>query len=96
MGEMIPIAGMLTGLIITVASIWGIVKVVHGPVGQALARRIQGRAGDHELRGEVAELREQVDIVRQQLEETQERLDFAERLLSQQPTVGRIPGSDHS
>jgi hypothetical protein len=96
MGEMIPIAGMLTGTIITAVVIWGVVKIVHGPLGQALARRVQGRGGDQELRGEVAELREQVDIVRQQLEETQERLDFAERLLSQQPTAGRIPGSDHS
>jgi hypothetical protein len=94
MGELVPIAGMFTGLIITVAAIWGVVQVIHGPLGQALGRRLQGRSGDQDLRNEVAELRDQVDAVRQQLEETQERLDFAERLLSQQPTVGRIPGNE--
>jgi hypothetical protein len=94
MGEMIPIAGMFTGIIVTVAAIWGVVRVAHGPLGQALARRLQGRTADPDLRGEVVELKDQLDVLRQQLEETQERMDFAERLLSQRSPVARIPGGE--
>jgi len=93
-GELIPIFGMITGLAITLAGIFGFVRLAQGPVGQALARRIQGHAGcDSELAADVAELREQVDLLRRQLEETQERVDFAERLLSQQGPAARIPGA---
>ena len=38
--------------------------------------------GDAELRVELAALRDEVDTLRQQQAETQERLDFAERLLN--------------
>ncbi|HZM27263.1 MAG TPA: hypothetical protein VFB89_07890 [Gemmatimonadales bacterium] len=96
MGELVPIAGMFTGLLITIAGVWGIVQIIQGPLGQALARRIQGRTGDADLQNEVADLKDQIDGVRRQLEETQERLDFAERLLSQRPTTARIPGGDES
>jgi hypothetical protein len=96
MGDLIPIAGMFTGLIITVAAVWGLVQIIQGPLGQALARRIQGRTGDADLQNEVADLRDQIEGVRQQLEETQERLDFAERLLSRQPTSVRIPGGEEN
>lgn len=93
-GELVPIFGMITGLAITLAGIFGFVRLAQGPVGQALARRIQGHAGgDSELAADVAELREQVDLLRRQLEETQERVDFAERLLSQQGPAARIPGA---
>lgn len=94
MGEMIPLFGMLFGALITVAAIWGAVRVAHGPLGQALARRLQGRGGDTELSGEVAELRDQLEMLRHQLEETQERVDFAERLLSRQPSPTRIAAGD--
>lgn len=92
MGELVPIFGMITGLAITLAGIFGFVRLAQGPVGQALARRIQGRAAD-DFAAEVAELREQVEQVRHQLEEAQERLDFAERLLSQQRPAERLPGA---
>jgi hypothetical protein len=93
-GELIPIFGMVTGLAITLAGIFGFVRLAQGPVGQALARRIQGHpAGDPELATDVADLREQVDLLRRQLEETQERVDFAERLLSQQRPAARFPGA---
>ena len=93
-GELIPIFGMLTGMVMTVAVILGLVQLTKGPVGQALARRIQGRAGDTdgEMRAEVSELRDQVDQLRGMLDETQERLDFAERLLSQGRAADRLPG----
>jgi hypothetical protein len=96
MGDLVPIAGMFTGLAITVAAVWGFVRIIQGPLGQALARRIQGRAGDADLQNEVADLKDQIEGVRRQLEETQERVDFAERLLSQRPTSVRIPGGDEN
>lgn len=94
MAELIPIFGMITGLGIILGGIFGFVRLAQGPVGQALARRIQGRAaGDPELAADVAELREQMDLLRRQLEETQERVDFAERLLSRQGPAARLPGA---
>jgi hypothetical protein len=92
--ELIPIFGMITGLAITLAGIYGFVRFSQGPVGQALGRRIQGHAGaDPEVAAEVADMREQLDQLRRQLEETQERLDFTERLLSQQRPAERLPGA---
>ena len=45
--------------------------------------RIAGRAGaSPALEADVRELRSEVDALRAELTETQERLDFAERLLS--------------
>ena len=91
MAELIPIFGMITGLGIILGGVFGLVRLAQGPVGQALARRIQGHAGDPELAADMAELKDQVDLLRRQLEETQERVDFAERLLSQQRSAVRIP-----
>jgi hypothetical protein len=88
----VPVFGMLTGIVTTGLFFWGIVQVARGPVGQALARRIQGRHGvnaDVELISEVSLLRDQVESLQQQLAETQERVDFTERLLSK----GRAPES---
>lgn len=84
--NMIPVFGMITGIITTGLFFWGIVQVARSPIGQALARRIQGRYGDTdpELMADVAALRDQVDFMQQQLSETQDRLDFTERLLAQQ------------
>jgi ubiquinone biosynthesis protein UbiJ len=92
-GELIPIFGMITGMIMTLGIIFGLVQLTRGPVGQALARRIQGRAAesDGEVRMELAELRDQVDALRGTVEETQERLDFTERLLSQTRPADRLP-----
>ena len=92
--ELIPIFGMITGLLITLGGIFAFVRLAQGPVGQALARRIQGHgAGDPEVVAELTDLRQQLDQLRRQLEETQERVDFAERLLSQQRPAERIPGA---
>jgi len=80
----IPMMGMLTGVIITGLMTWGFVALIRGPVGQALARRLQGRHGqaDADVLGAVDALREQVEVLHQQLADTQERLDFTERLLA--------------
>jgi hypothetical protein len=81
---LIPIFGMITGILTTGLVFWGIVQVARSPIGQAIGRRLQGRhgQGDSELAAEVAALRDQVDVIQQQLVETQERLDFTERLLT--------------
>lgn len=83
-GDVIPVMGMLTGIFTIGLMAWGFVAVSRGPVGQALARRIQGRHGaaEADVLLAVDALREQVDALQQQLLETQERLDFTERLLS--------------
>ncbi len=84
MGELIPIFGMITGVLITGGIIFGVVRIMHSPVGIALGRRIQGTSGEAEedFRAELGFLREQVDELQRQLGEAQERLDFAERMLS--------------
>jgi hypothetical protein len=89
-GDIIPIFGMVTGVIISAAFFWGLVKVAQSPVGEALARRIQGRHGgpDPELLAELSQLRDQVEALQNQLYEAQERIDFTERLLTQGREVG--------
>ena len=57
------------------------------PLVLALARRLEGRAADPALLGEVEQLREQVaelTPLRERLHELEERMEFTERLLSQQ------------
>ncbi|HET8625570.1 MAG TPA: hypothetical protein VFM14_18560 [Gemmatimonadales bacterium] len=94
-GQLVPIFGMIMGLVITIGITVGFVQVTKGPLGQALARRIQGRsaAADTDVQSELAELREHVDPLRATLEETQERLDFTERMLSHPRTADRLPDS---
>ena len=61
------------------------VKVL-GPIARAWARRIEGRVGDPELRAEVDQLRDQLaetDGLRTRVQELEERVEFAERMLSQ-------------
>lgn len=81
----VPLAGMLTGVVTVVAIGWGLVRTFQGPVGQALARRIQGKGGlpDSEVLAELEDLRGQLEQVQQRLADTEERLDFSERLLAQ-------------
>jgi hypothetical protein len=82
--SVIPLMGMVTGIISMVVIGFVIVKVAQSALGQAVARRISGRAGagDQELREEVMELRELVSHLEQRLAEGEERIDFAERLLA--------------
>lgn len=91
-GNLIPVFGMITGIVTTGLFFWGVVQLARSPIGQALARRIQGRHGvmDAETQADLAAMRDQMDYLQQQLAETQERLDFTERLLAQQrqPLIG--------
>jgi hypothetical protein len=83
--DLVPIAGMFTGLMVTLGVGWGLVRIFNGPVGQALARRISAKSGatDPELVNEVMELRGQLEQVQARLLDAEERLDFSERLLAQ-------------
>lgn len=94
MGELIPIFGMITGVLVTGLLVIGVVRVMQSPVGIALARKIQGGTpdGDEELRAEVTYLRDQVEECQRQLGEAQERLDFTERILSRQ-NQAQLPGA---
>jgi hypothetical protein len=85
MDKLIPIFGMLTGIVMTGIGVWGIVRVFQGPVGQAISRWIgsqSGQFGNPELASDVAALREQVEHLQQQLVDAHERIDFTERLLA--------------
>ena len=55
--------------------------VLRGPLGRAIGERIGGRRGPTDDRA-VQDLKGEVDELRHQLNEVQERLDFAERLLA--------------
>ena len=73
-------------LLIILASIaaWTVIRVLRGPLGEALARRIGGgpvSAGPDA--GDVAELRAR-------LSELEERLDFTERVLLQERQAGEL------
>ncbi len=65
------------------------VLILRGPLGRALARRIEGgsaAAGEPALLATVAELEARMAELEQQagrVHELEERLDFAERLLAQ-------------
>jgi hypothetical protein len=88
---MIPIMGMLTGVLMTGLLVLVVVKVAQSPIGQAIGRRIHGKGGaDLELRDELLELREVVTHLEARLAENEERLDFTERLLAQHQS-DRLP-----
>ena len=93
-GDVAPV--ILVGLTIIALAL---VLILRGPLGKALARRLEGSArrseetdaGTAGIADRVAEL-EQRDA---RLAELEERLDFAERLLAQRD-LDRLPrGRDH-
>jgi hypothetical protein len=68
--------------------------IVLWPLMRALARRLEGRpASDPALLGEIEQLRTrlaELEQVPHRMADLEERLDFAERLLSQQRDVPRL------
>jgi len=50
-----------------------------------------GGGPSHDLVAEVAELQRELTALRQELAETQERLDFAERLLTRPNVIHALP-----
>ena len=83
-------------VLIVLAVVAGCVVVLY-PLMRALGRRIEGRTPgtDLALRGEVDQLRARVgelEALQHRVMELEERVDFAERLLSQRREVERLPG----
>ena len=70
--------------------------IVLWPLVRAIARRIEGRTEDPEVRREIEELRmriREIEGEQARFAELEERLDFAERLLAQARTeVPRLQG----
>lgn len=63
-------------------SIVGVLVLSRTRIGEAIARRISGDARDPRWEAELEALEDEVSRLRGQLGETNERLDFAERLLT--------------
>jgi hypothetical protein len=73
--------------------------LLFGPIGSALARRLGGRPELGEPEAEIEHLSErmtaEVDSLRSRLAEVEERLDFAERLLTSREQADQLPGGAH-
>jgi hypothetical protein len=66
-----------------------------GPVGTALGRRLSGRVHTHtdaELEEMGTQVTAEMDDLRRRLAEVEERLDFAERLLTDGPPANELRG----
>jgi hypothetical protein len=87
------VAGALVGSIffLSIAA----VIILRGPLGKAIARRIEGLAAAGRIApAEMDELRNRIEEMEQQVarvHELEERLDFTERLLAQQREQPRLP-----
>ncbi|HJR35045.1 MAG TPA: hypothetical protein VJ817_08870 [Gemmatimonadales bacterium] len=75
-----------TVAILLVVVLMAVVAVkVLGPLARAWARKLEGKVGDPELRAEVDHLRDQLaemDGLGSRVQELEERVEFAERMLS--------------
>ena len=65
--------------------------ILRGPFGQALAKRMGGGSIDRDTQQETEVLHADVDGLRARLSEVEERLDFTERMLAQQPRREALP-----
>ena len=88
-GDVAPV--LIMGIAILAAAA---VLIMRGPLGRALARRLEGNAGQGDATNAgVAGIAERVSELEQRdarLAELEERLDFAERLLAQRDAE-RLP-----
>lgn len=73
LGIMIPLSAIAIG---------GLMLLSRSRIGEAIARRIAGDTRHPECEGQLEALEDEVGRLRAQLGETNERLDFAERLLT--------------
>ena len=62
------------------------VIIARGPIGKALARRLEGPTSD----GELSALRSEMEVMSERVADLEERLDFTERLLSQERERPRL------
>jgi hypothetical protein len=71
------------------------VGLFFGPIGAAIAQRLTGRRGAINSHAEIEEvggqLTAELDDVRHRLAEVEERLDFAERLLTHDAPANQLP-----
>ena len=71
------------------------VGLFFGPIGSAVAQRLSGRqettASHAELEDLGGRVTTEMDDLRHRLAEVEERLDFAERLLTQDAPVNQLP-----
>jgi hypothetical protein len=82
MDPQVFLAGVVIILIAAIGT-WGAVKIA-----KIMA---QSRvAGDPDTAGRLHALEQEVSTLRQEMLETHERLDFAERVLAQQPETRRV------
>jgi len=81
MDPQVFLAGVVTVLIAAMGT-WGAVKIA-----KIIA---QSRARDTDTAAHLRALDQEVGTLRQEMVETQERLDFAERLLAQGPETRRV------
>jgi len=73
----------------------GGVLIARGEIGKAIAHRIRGESpSDERIQGELAEVRQELDMVRQELADMHERFDFAERLLARSSGSAALPGGE--
>ena len=77
---------------IVVFIVLGLIPISFSPVGRALARRIAGESAARDERedAEIEALQGDMAELRRELDEVQNRLDFAERLLTQAREKGLL------
>lgn len=91
MNQLVPLFGMLTGVVIT-----GFLAL--GPVGRAIGRVImkifnaEPKEGGALKSGDVEEIIGKLDAIQSHLGELAERQDFAERMLAQVRREKALPG----
>jgi hypothetical protein len=87
-GDVAPV--LVTSLL---AMVTGAVLIFRGPLGRAIARRIEGTVGPSpEIESRVAELEQRLQDADHERAELLERIEFAERLLLQAKDAPREIG----
>ncbi len=72
------------------------IGLLFGPIGSAMAQRLSGRRGAIDTHGDIEDLdgriTAEMDDLRHRLAEVEERLDFAERVLTHDADANKLPG----
>lgn len=90
-----PLAEVIMTVVAIAAALIAAIFIL-GPVARAFARRVEGRVPDalqdelEHMKGKVLDM----DDLRARLAEVEERLDFTERILAQQPPPGQLRSPD--
>lgn len=74
--------------------VWAGSFVLAGPIGKAIARRIEGHRGGADETGDLEVRAAEADALRHRVAELEERLDFAERVLAQSREPDRLPRTE--